>query len=81
MHRPVRNVALEDSDVHTICKAPCTGGESVPLYTDATPIHASAKDDNEGAIITLKAPLAIMVLSPSPPTFLLQGESRYLGRR
>lgn len=81
MHSPVRIVALEGSDIHTICKAPRRDGESVSLYTDVTPVNVSATDDNDGVIITPKAPLAITVLSPSPPTFLLQGKSRYLGRR
>lgn len=75
MHSPVRNIALEDSDIHTICKALCIRW-SVSLYTDVTPINVSAKDDNDGLIITPKAPLAITVLSPSPQTFLLQGKSR-----
>lgn len=55
--------------------------ESVSLSSDVTPINVSAKDDNDGVIITPKAPLAITVPSPSPPTFLLQGKSGYLGRR
>ena len=55
--------------------------ESASHSADVTLINVSSEDDNDDLIITPKAPLAITVLSPSPPAFLLRGKSRKLGRR
>ena len=55
--------------------------ESASHSADVTLINVSSEDDNDDLIITPMAPLAITVLSPSPPAFLLQGKSRKLGRR
>lgn len=64
VHSTLRSSALENSDLQTICKAPGMDRESALLYTDVTPINVSGEVDNDGVIITPKAPLAITGLSP-----------------